>query len=209
MQTSTRRKGQKLRPWIIFAVIVSSVFPAAGEDIPLDARKSSVSFVGEAFLHRFRGEARDLSGQASIDANAVPPVQKATLHFKTTALTTFNDQRDQKMRDWLQVTGHPEATFQLESVQLLAGDVQQAEAGNPAKFRVTGTFTFHGVTRPITGNASGWRQDDRLLVSGSVAIDTLTFRLPQIREMFMTVGNNVKVSYRFAFVLPRGYRRAP
>jgi hypothetical protein len=38
-------------------------------------------------------------------------------------------------------------------------------------------------------------------------IDTLAFGLPQIREMLMTVGTNVKVTYRFAFVLPREFRK--
>jgi hypothetical protein len=44
-----------------------ATFTARGQDLPLDAGKSSVTFVGEAFLHNFRGEAKNLSGQASLD----------------------------------------------------------------------------------------------------------------------------------------------
>ncbi len=179
---------------------------APAQDLPLDAGKSSVTFVGEAFLHNFRGEAKELSGQATLDPKAVPPVQKARLNFKTAALTTFNGGRDQKMYAWLQVTARPDATFRLESVRLESGDYQKASAEKPARFRVEGSFTFHGVTKPISGIANGWRADDRLYVSGDIVIDTLAFGLPQIREMLMTVGTNVKVKYRFAFVLPREFR---
>ena len=190
-------------------VPVGATVNAHAQDLPLDIGKSSVTFVGEAFLHNFRGEAKNLSGQASLDPSAVPPVQKATLKFKISALTTFHEGRDQKMYAWLQVAARPDATFRLESVRPVAGDYQQAGAEKPARFRVEGSFTFHGVTKPISGIANGWRADNRLFVSGDVVIDTLAFGLPQIREMLMTVGTNVKVKYRFAFVLPPEFRRTP
>ena len=84
-------------------MLCAATFAAPAQDLPLDAAKSSVTFVGEAFLHNFHGEARDLSGQATLDPKAVPPVQKARLNFKAAALTTFNAGRDQKMYEWLQV----------------------------------------------------------------------------------------------------------
>lgn len=173
----------------------------------MDPARSLVTFVGEAFLHSFHGETKDISGRASLEPNATPPVQKATLHFRMAGLTTFNRERDQQMREWLQVATQPEATFRLESVQLVTGDDKQASAQNPAHFSVKGRLTLHGVTRPITGLALGWRENDRLFVSGEVTIDTLTFGLPKIRQLLMIVGTNVAVRFRFAFVLPPDYRR--
>jgi hypothetical protein len=129
-------------------------------------------------------------------------VQKATLHFKTASLTTFNKGRDQKMRDWLKIDAHPEATFSLENVKLVEGDVQHAVAANPAKFQVSGELTLNGAKQPISGSALGWREKDRLIVTGEAVVDTLKSGLPQIREAFMTVGTKVKTSYRFSFVLP-------
>ncbi len=193
----------------MLVAFAAATLAAQGQELPLDPAKSSVTFVGEAFLHNFRGAAKELSGQAIVDLNAAPPIQKATLRFKIAALTTFLEGRDQKMLAWLQVSAHPDATFRLESVRLVAGDSQLASAEKPARFHVEGKFTFHGVTKPISGTANGWRAADRLFVSGDIVIDTLAFGLPQIREMLMTVGTNVKVTYRFAFVLPREMRTAP
>jgi polyisoprenoid-binding protein YceI len=78
-----------------------------GETLPLDPKGSSLTFTGESFLHNFHGEAKEFSGNAEFERDAVPPIQKAALHFKTAALTTFHQQRDQNMREWLNIKVHP------------------------------------------------------------------------------------------------------
>jgi polyisoprenoid-binding protein YceI len=183
-------------------LLVWTPVAVAGQTLPLDPKGSSLTFVGTAFLHDFHGEARDVTGSAVVESEATPPVQKATLHFKTASLTTFNKGRDQKMREWLKIDAHPEATFSLESVKLVEGDAQRAVASHPAKFQVSGELTLNGVKQPVSGSALGWREKDRLVVTGETVIDTLKYSLPQIREAMMTVGTNVKTSYRFSFILP-------
>jgi polyisoprenoid-binding protein YceI len=178
---------------------------ASAETLALDPKGSSLTFVGEAFLHNFHGEAREFTGSAEFERDAVPPIQKATLHFKTAALTTFHQQRDQNMRDWLNIKVHPDATFQLESVKVLAGDYKTASPSQPAKFEVRGTLTLNGVRQPLSGTAQGWREKDRVIVAGESSVDTLKHGLPQIREALLTVGRNVKTVFRFSFVLPPGY----
>jgi len=180
-------------------------FAADAIKLPLDRKGSSVTFVGESFLHDFHGEAKEFSGDAELDPSATPPIQHAMLHFAEARLTTFHQGRDKKMFAWLNVGAHPDATFTLEKVQLTAGEFQAADAQHPASFTVAGSFIFNGIARPISGTAKGWRERDRLNITGETTVDTLKFGLPQIREAFLTVGTNVKVSYQFAFVLPREY----
>ncbi|HSI15714.1 MAG TPA: YceI family protein [Chthoniobacter sp.] len=177
----------------------------AGQNLPLDAKGSSLTFVGDATLHTFKGEAKEFSGSATVDADAIPPVQKASLRFKTASLTTFNDKRDQNMRNWLKIEVHPDVTFTLESVKLVEGDSKQADAQHPARFTVNGTLTLNGLKQPFGGAALGWRDKDRLIVSGDAVVDTSKFGLPQIKQAFLTVGTQVKTSYRFSFILPPGY----
>ncbi len=178
---------------------------AHGETFPLDPKGSSLSFTGEAFLHNFHGEAKEFEGNAVLDREAVPPIQRATLHFKMAALTTFHEQRDQNMRTWLNIKLHPEATFQLESVKVLAGDYKTAGPAQPAKFAVIGTLTLNGVKQPLSGIAQGWRENDRVIVAGETTVDTMNYGLPQIKEMVLTVGRNVQIAFRFSFVLPSDY----
>jgi polyisoprenoid-binding protein YceI len=178
---------------------------ASGETLPLDPKGSSLTFIGESFLHNFHGEAKDFSGNAELERDAVPPIQKATLHFKTAALTTFSQQRDQNMRDWLKIKVHPDATFQLESVKVLTGDYKTASPSQPAKFEVHGSLTLNGVRQPLSGTAQGWREKDRVIVAGDTTVDTSKHGLPQIREAILTVGRNVKTAFRFSFALPSDY----
>lgn len=200
----SRRSFQTLLTAAIFALTWSERSVAA-DTLPLDAKGSKLTFVGDSFLHSFHGEAKEFTGSAVVDANATPPVQKATLDFKTAALTTFHKGRDEKMLEWLKITAHPDATFALESVKLVGGDPRKADAVHPAKFAVAGTLTLNGVKQATGGAALGWREKDRLIVAGDTEIDTLKHGLPQIREAFMTVATNVKVTYRFSFVLPPEY----
>jgi polyisoprenoid-binding protein YceI len=178
---------------------------AHGETLPLDPKGSSLTFTGEALLHNFRGEAKEFEGNAVLEREAVPPIQRATLHFKTAALTTFHEPRDQNMRTWLNIKVNPEATFQLESVKVLTGDYKTASPAQPAKFAVFGTLTLNAVKQPLSGTAQGWRENDRVIVAGETTVDTMKHGLPQIREMVLTVGKNVKTAFRFSFVLPSDY----
>ena len=201
--TSSRRA--LLAAAAVTLVLLAGRARVCAEALPLDPKGSTLTFVGDSFLHSFQGEAKDFTGSAELDLGSTPPIQKATLHFKTAALTTFNHARDQKMWDWLKIKAHPDATFALERVKLQEGEIQKADTSHPAKFTVDGTLTLNGVKQPISGTALGWREKDRLIVSGAVVIDTLKHGLPQIREAFITVGTNVKTTYRFSFVLPPAY----
>lgn len=183
------------------ALAASTLF-CAGVEAPLDAKGSAVKFTGDAFLHSFHGEVKEMSGSVELDPGAVPPIQKAVLRFKTGELTTFNKGRDEKMWAWLKVAADPDASFQLGQVKLVEGDYKSANEKAPARFSVQGVFTLHGVKQALSGTAVGWRDNRRLIVSGETTLDTLKYGLPQIREAVMTVGTKVKISYRFSFVLP-------
>jgi polyisoprenoid-binding protein YceI len=179
---------------------------ALADTLPLDPKGSSLTFKGESFLHNFHGEAKDFTGEATLDPNALPPIQRAELHFKTASLTTFESDRDKKMWAWMHIDTHPDAAFKLESVKLVSGDPRTATSASPAQFTVSGKFTLNGVEQPISGTAAGWRAKDRVIVSGATVVDTLKAGLSQIREAaIMTVGTQVAVEYRFAFVLPPDY----
>lgn len=195
-------QGFTLGALLILPRVASAADPGT---LALDPKGSSLKFYCESFLHNFHGDAREFSGSAVVNPEAVPPIQNATLRFKTGALTTFIKDRDAKMFEWMKVNANPEATFELRSVKLTGGDCKTADAGHPAEFKVAGTLTLCGVQQPIEGTAKGWREKDRLVVTGETVVDTLKFGLPQIRMAVLTVGTNVKTSYLFSFVLPPVY----
>ncbi len=199
--TGVRRWGYAAA--LLSLLLMAVLRAAAGETLPLDPQDSALTFMGESFLHDFHGEAKDFSGEAHLKAEAVPPIQNATLHFRMAAITTFQSQRDQRMWDWLQIKAHPDATFHLKAVRIVAGNYKTASSAEPAKFLVSGSFTLNGVEVPLSATVQGWRNKDRVILQGETNVDTLKHDLPQIREAaVLTVGTEVKIAFRFSFVLP-------
>lgn len=183
------------------ALFVGNVVHAA-TTLPLEAAESSFKFTGKSFLHSFQGQARDISGSASLSPGAVPFVQNAELVFKTAELTTFNKDRDSKMKDWLHMEAHPSIVFRLKKVAPISGDYKTATVDTPGKFSVTGVLSINGIEQTITEEATGWREKNHLVVTGLTVIDTLKFGLPQIRLAVITVATDVKAEYKFSFGLP-------
>ena len=106
------------------------------------------------------------------------------------------------MKDWMQIPIHPDVDFTLEKVTPVSGDYRTASSHDPARFAVSGTLTLNAVKQRISGEALGWREHDRLVVTGDIVVNTLNFGLPQIRMLVITVAPDVKTSYRFSFKLP-------
>ena len=207
--TSFRSISKCVSTFTLGALLLGARLAGAAEadTLALDPKGSSLKFFCESFLHNFHGEAREISGDASVSPELAPPIQKASLHFKLATMTTFIKDRDSKMYDWLHVKANPEAVFELKSVKLVSGDYKAADAQHPAQFHVVGQLTLNGVAQSLEGDAKGWRENDRLVVSGDAVVDTLKFGLPQIRMAVLTVGTNVKTSYTFSFVLPAIYAK--
>jgi len=191
-------------PCLLFAGALFLGTPArAAKTLPLETAESSFKFTGKSFMHSFQGQAKDISGSAAVSSSAQPFVQNARLVFKTAELTTFNKDRDGKMKDWMHVDAHPEIIFRLEKVAPVSGDYQTATAAAPATFRVSGVLSMNGVDQPISEEATGWREKNHLIVTGQTVINTLKFGLPQIRLAVITVATDVKGEYRFSFSLPQ------
>lgn len=190
------------RPLLLIAALLRAGISYADQALPLDPADSSFHFTGDSFLHSFHGEAKAITGIAVVNLSSNPPVQTAQLAFQTAELTTFNGERDDKMKQWMQVDIHPEIDFALEKVTLISGDCRTATSLQPAHFGVTGTLTLNAVKQRITGEALGWREKDRLVVTGDIPLNTLDFGLPQIRLVVITVAPVVKTAYRFSFKLP-------
>lgn len=186
----------------IFVTGLSAGVSNAEQVLPLDPADSSFHFTGVSFLHSFHGEAKEISGSANVNPSATPPIQTAKLVFNSAELTTFNPERDEKMKQWMDIGIHPEVDFALEKVTPISGDYTKATALNPARFGVTGTLTLNDIKQQISGEALGWREKDRIVVTGDIVVNTLKFGLPQIRMVVITVAPEVKTSYRFSFKLP-------
>jgi len=119
-----------------------SVLPAQAADVyNIDASHSEVSFTIRHLLSNARGRFTDFAGAINLDPKKMTS-SSVTFSVKATSIDTDNADRDKHLRsaDFFDVEKYPEITFKSTSI---------AAAGKN-KYKVTGDFSMHGVTKKIT-----------------------------------------------------------
>jgi polyisoprenoid-binding protein YceI len=113
----------------------------AADTYKIDPVHSNVLFsINRQGVSDFYGMFNDISGTVVFD-NADPSKSSVDLTVPVESLDTRNEKRDQHLKspDFFNAKQFPTLTFKSTKVE-----------GSGDTFRVTGDFTLHGVTKPIT-----------------------------------------------------------
>lgn len=100
-----------------------------------------ISHLGYSWLY---GRFNDFNGTFTVDANN-PENSKVEATIQTTSVDSNHAERDKHLRsdDFLDVDKYPTATFKSTSIEQTGDDTA----------KITGDFTLHGVTKPVTLDA--------------------------------------------------------
>lgn len=112
----------------------------------IDPTHSAIHFaVRHMVVSKTRGRFSKFSGQLVFDAEN-PEASSVQVAIEPASLDTADAQRDGHLRsaDFFDVEKFPTASFKSTSVKDLGGE----------KYRITGDLTLHGVTRPVTLEAT-------------------------------------------------------
>jgi polyisoprenoid-binding protein YceI len=128
---------------IILAITLGSLGMAvhAADTFKIDPVHSSVVFsVMYLGVSNFYGRFNDVSGTVVLD-KADPSKSSVELTIPVESVDTHNEKRDQVLRspDFFNAKQFPVMTFKSKQVES-SGDT----------YKVTGDFTLHGVTKPLT-----------------------------------------------------------
>jgi polyisoprenoid-binding protein YceI len=91
------------------------------------------------------------------DGWALHPDNETKITVQLANLKTNQDRRDSRVRDALNVTEFPEATFVATSV---TGVDSSLDPATEQTFQLTGTMTLHGVTKDVTWEVKARREGD-------------------------------------------------
>jgi len=126
----------------VFAIFSGFVFSAnAADTFKVDPGHASAVFsVQHLGVSNLYGRFNDISGTVVFDKN-VPSKSSVELSVAVESLDTHLPKRDQSLKspDYLDAKQFPTITFKSTKVEA-AGD----------SFKVTGDFSLHGVTKPLT-----------------------------------------------------------
>jgi polyisoprenoid-binding protein YceI len=179
-------------PGVLLAAlfILSGAAAARADDYTVDGVHSGVTFkIGHLGLSQIPGRFNDVSGTFTIDPDAAKC--SFALTIKAESIDTNNPQRDTHLRspDFFNTKQFPALSFKSTSVK-------------PIKegYEVTGDFTMHGVTKPITFALVGGKKGEfpkgvqRTGFSTDLIVKRSEFGMDKFQEM-LTDEVHVAVSF--------------
>ena len=115
--------------------------PALAETYTIDPAHSNVTFRIRHLLSEMEGRFNDFGGTIDFDP-ARPEAAKVNLVVQVKSIDTANTKRDDHLRskDFFEVEKFPTATFVSTAAKKI----------DDKNLEVSGNFTLHGVTKPMT-----------------------------------------------------------
>lgn len=127
---------------ISLVIAIAALLPvsAMAQDFSfnVDSKFVNITFESQMEVEDILGSSNEVSGSLNFDGRK----GNFSLAVPVSSLKTGIEMRDEHMRSpmWLDAVAHPEIKFEGDRIKAL-GD---------GKYEVTGNFTMHGVTRPLT-----------------------------------------------------------
>ncbi len=158
----------------------------------LDPRESAIEFEADAGWHRFAGTARRVSGRIRVDDPSRPGEADACVEIDAASLTTGIGLRDEKMRE-----SHLH-TDRFPTIRFVLSGVERIEPVGDDRYRVTlrGSLTLHGVTRPVSAQASAQVSPTSIAAEGEVPVRLSAFEIPAPSFLFVTMKDTVIVKFK-------------
>jgi polyisoprenoid-binding protein YceI len=128
--------------------LLGTASPALAEDYAVDAAHAGISFkIAHLGLSWIQGRFDEFGGQFTVDPTN-PEKSSFELSINPASIDTNNQKRDEHLRnaDFLNAKQFPSMKFKSTAVRSTKGG-----------YEVTGDFTMHGVTKPMTLELIGGR----------------------------------------------------
>ena len=145
----------------------------------------------------FYGEFRDVTGTLDLNVKN-PAASKVELHVPVKTISTQIDHLNEELRHkpWLDADTWPEITFKSTSVK----------PTGPNTADVTGDFSFHGQTHPLTlhvkFNAAGVDPNDKYYVAGFSVTGGFKRSDYGFKTAVPVIGDDIDLMIQAAFKKP-------
>lgn len=139
-------KSQSIKVFSIFLLLLSSIVSYGQSAWTIDKSHSSIGFdIDHLVISQTEGTFNDYSAMITSDA---PDFSDATfdITIQATSVDTENERRDNHLRsaDFFDVEKYPTINFKVTKFTKVEGK----------KYKITGLFTMHGVSKEVTLDAT-------------------------------------------------------
>lgn len=179
---------KKILSLLILLISLSAVCQNPGsKKIMADVKKSTVTYSMSHPMHDWDGKSNAV--KAVIVYNpTTKALENIAVSIKVATFDSQNANRDSHMIEILDAIKIPNVTFTSTSIS------QEGE-----KFKILGTLTFHGVSKPMSIIATRSIADNTMTFTGD--FDTLlsSFNVEKPSLMGITTSDVIKLKYNLVF----------
>ena len=115
--------------------------------------KSNIVFNSEAPLEKIKGTADEVAGEFKMDPSNIETTT-GRIEVKVESMSTAISKRDEHMRGeaWLDAQHYPTIVFDVQRLKDVV--VENRNGRRMAVAKVVGTFTLHGVSKPLIADVT-------------------------------------------------------
>lgn len=148
--------------------------------------ESVVQLDAKSSVHPIHGEIRNLRGQATVEVQdgkiVAGPGTSAFIEADVSSLETGKKLEDIALRKQIDAKKFPTVRYEVRSAE-----------GGPEVFKVTGAFTFHGVTREFAEEVRAGVDNGTLRVQGEHTFDIRDFGVQPFKILTMKIYPEVRL----------------
>jgi polyisoprenoid-binding protein YceI len=148
--------------------------------------ESVVELNANSSVHPIHGEVRNLRGEANVDVEdgkvVAGPGTTAWIEADTESLLTGKKLEDMALRKQIDTKNYPTVRYELQGAE-----------GGPDSFKITGSFTFHGVTRQFVEECRASVDGNKLRVEGEHTFNIEDFGVKPFKILTMKIYPEVQL----------------
>ncbi len=155
----------------------------------IDKSKSFITYHMVHPMHSWDGTSKDVDGVIQYD-DKTNQITKVAILAKVSTFDSKSSNRDSHMMEVAEAIKFPTVSFVSSSIK-----------DDGISVDVTGTITFHGVSKQIHFTAKEQLIDKRKIVSGDFIVLLEDFKIERPSMMMMKTENEMKMSFSVEFIL--------
>jgi len=160
----------------------------------IDAKASSVIYAMSHAAHDWEGTSKSASGKVVLGADTMP--QRIEVKIPVLSFDSGNRNRDSNMAETVEFYLFPDVVFTSNTITPV-DSVSAADSSAGTSWRIEGTLTFHGVTKPVTSVAAITRTNDGLTAEGAFEVKITDFDIKPPSLLMVKVKDWIKLTYTF------------
>ncbi|MFM6953383.1 MAG: YceI family protein [Sphingobacteriaceae bacterium] len=169
--------------------LASSVFAQDANNVKVfaDKKASSISYSMHHPLHSWTGVSNDVTSLILTDADR-STVKQVAVNVKIASFDSQNANRDSHVIEASEGLKYPTVSFSSSSIQT-QGDL----------LLVKGTLAFHGVSQPVSFQATRKKVGSKLEISGEFTLKMTQFKIEPPSLMGMSTDDDFKLTFKMLY----------